>query len=282
METRIPQDVHLPAERTLLEVPVGRIRCRDQPRKCFHKAKLNELAGSVAAVGVAAPLTGYFDGDVVVLQTGERRFRAAQLAGLSTVPVVIGPAPDPVQMLHVQLSENLHRHDLTPIEKANAIGELIRQSGWSSSETASRLGMSPAQVSKLLSLLLLPDSVQQEVDAGKLAASTAYEIARIADPVERERLAQRALTQGLTRAGAADARRGIATPAKRARPVRPVSPRFLFRLPSGQSVAVVGVQATVKACLEAIGTLFSVLSSADSGGLALEDVVRQLSQKGPR
>ncbi len=149
-------------QRTVLTlVPVGAVRPNpDQPRKHFAEEKLSELAVSIKARGLLQPIVVRRARDAFELLAGERRFRAAQLAGLDRLPALIRDADDP---LEIALIENLQREDLTPLEEAEALAGLIERHGYSHQEVADLLGKSRPYVSNTLALLRLPEQVKGEL-----------------------------------------------------------------------------------------------------------------------
>jgi ParB family chromosome partitioning protein len=171
------------------------------PREGFDEREIKALALSVQSIGIQVPL---------ILMRGEkrpfrlldgwRRLRAAKLLGLKSVPAIIQEQPlcEGDRLQH-QLIINCQRSDLLPLEKARAIARLMEVTQWNATETAKRLGMSSAGVSRSLSLLNLEQPIQQLIEAGRLAASTAYAIAQIGDPEKRLQLAHEAANGELTR-----------------------------------------------------------------------------------
>jgi len=148
---------------TTTEVEIGSIRPNPfQPRKTFNKEKLEELAQSIKKHGIIQPLVVVKKGINYELVAGERRLRAAKIAGLATVPVLVKKF-DETQMRELSLIENIQRHDLNPIEEARAIKELMETCGYTQSAVAERLGCSRASVANLLRMLTLPKEIIQLV-----------------------------------------------------------------------------------------------------------------------
>ena len=153
----------------------------DQPRKHFAPDKLAELADSIKARGLLQPIivrrveTGY------QLLAGERRFRAAQLAGLDKLPALIRSADDP---LEIALIENLQREDLSPLEEAEGLAQLIERHGYSHREIAELLGKSRPYVSNTLALTRLPESVKADLrrDGPAVSRELLMGVARQEDP----------------------------------------------------------------------------------------------------
>lgn len=170
-----------------------------QVRGGFSEESLLGLAKTMEA-GQLQPILAYRRNSKLIILDGERRWRAATLAKLATVDVVVVDEPtERGGILQRQLIANLQREDLAPLEKARAIDRLMKEAGLTAAKVALSLGMSPASVSRTLALLTLSVEVQERVAAGDLPASTAYQIARTADPESQQRLAAQVVEKGLSR-----------------------------------------------------------------------------------
>lgn len=188
---------------------------RYQPRAYFDEAGLADLAESIRVQGVVQPLVVTPDGAGYVIVAGERRWRAAQRAGLAEVPVVVRQIDGDQQFLELALVENLQRADLNPIEEAEAYRGLGQGFGLSHEAIGQRVGKSRAAVSNALRLLKLPPEVQDLLREGRLSGGQARPLATLpAD--EALRLAERAVRDGLSArkleelAGAPPPRRRVA------------------------------------------------------------------------
>ncbi len=144
----------------------------NQPRKTFDPEKLKELAQSVAVHGIMQPILVYEKEGRYQIVAGERRFRAAKLAGLKQVPVLIRQFTDK-EILELSLIENIQREDLNPIEQAAALNQLVTQYGLKQEEVAERVGKSRSAIANLMRLLALPETVRQMVLDGTLSAGHA-------------------------------------------------------------------------------------------------------------
>jgi ParB family chromosome partitioning protein len=180
-------------------VPVDRLRPNPrQPRRAFDEESLASLTASVAALGVLQPLlvrelgAGEYE-----LIAGERRWRAAQRAGLATVPVLVRQADD-LASLEQAVVENLHRADLNPLEEAAAYAQLLEDFALTHEQLAARVGRSRASVTNTLRLLQLPPSIQRFLVDGTLAAGHARALLGSGDPAFQEALAARAVREGLS------------------------------------------------------------------------------------
>ncbi len=183
------------------ELPVGDIRPNPkQPRQVFDEAALEELAHSLREVGFLQPVvvrpagSGREDYELVM---GERRLRAAQLAGFTMIPAIVRETNDDA-LLRDALLENLHREQLNPLEEGAAYAQLLEEFGATHEELAKRIGRSRSQVSNTIRLLNLPPSVQRKVAAGVLSAGHARALLGIDSAEAQERLSQRIVAEGLS------------------------------------------------------------------------------------
>lgn len=190
----------------VLEIPVGLIVRDDrQPRTEFDEEGLARLGESLKARGQLQAVRVWIDEKRgrYVLIAGERRWRAAKLAGLATLEckVVTRPTLAP-SLLAEQLAENLARADLSPLEVAAAVDRLIGQFGWNQAQVARETGLSASSVTRALALRQLPEPIRKLVAAGDVTPSTAYELSKIADlPAKQEELARDVANGTLNHAG---------------------------------------------------------------------------------
>lgn len=175
-----------------------------QPRRIFNESKLGELAESLKRNGLMQPLVVKNNGSGFTIIAGERRFRAARLAGLEEVAVVIMDDIDEDKMLELALVENIQREDLNPIETAEAYRSLIDRCNLSQNELAERVGKSRTAVTNTIRLLGLPDSIINMVRSGKLSEGhartlltleTEEEMLIMANRIHNESLSVRSLEQ---------------------------------------------------------------------------------------
>ena len=152
-----------------------------QPRKVFDKSALEELAASIKTFGIIQPLIVLRSGNRYVIIAGERRFRAARIAGLTSVPCVVRELT-PREMREIALIENLQREDLNPVEAAEGIAELIKSFNLTQDEAAERIGMGRPTVTNLLRLLTLNKEVLELVREGRLSGSHARCLVVVTDP----------------------------------------------------------------------------------------------------
>lgn len=179
----------------------------NQPRKEFDQDQLAELAESLKARGQLQPIRVRWDQDAArwVIISGERRYRAAALAGLPTLVCVEATRPLTADdILEDQLVENCLRSDLKPIEQAQSFKALIARRGWSYRQLGTALNLSSAHITRVMALLELPDDLQARVTDGELAPSVAYEVSRLDDPDAQREVAARVVAEGLNRSEAAE------------------------------------------------------------------------------
>ncbi len=183
----------------LFEVPIESISPNPyQPRQDMHADSLEELAVSIREHGVLQPLvvTGRDDGTYALI-AGERRWRAARLAGLDTVPIIVKEATSS-EMLELALVENLQRSDLNPIEAASAYRSLVEEFGLNQEDVAARVGKSRSAVSNSLRLLTLPPEVQQSLLLGMIQEGHARAILQVPDVAGQLRLLEHTVADGLS------------------------------------------------------------------------------------
>jgi ParB family chromosome partitioning protein len=165
----------------LLEVPANAIAPNPkQPRSRFDDETLRELAASIREVGILQPIVVRRTGHGYEVVTGERRLRAAKLAGLATVPVVLRDSDDS-DLLREALIENIHREDLNPIELGEAFRQLLDELGLKQEELADRVGVSRSHIANTIRLLALPLEVQQLLTDEKISAGHARALLALGD-----------------------------------------------------------------------------------------------------
>lgn len=228
LEALIPTESDGGDQPAYLEVPVDGIKPNpDQPRNRFDDDTLEELAASIEEVGVLQPVVVSRDQDgALFLIAGERRWRAAKKAGLTTIPAVVRGATGETTLVEA-LVENLQRQDLTPLEEAHAYKQLLENTGMNQDQIAERVGKSRPAISNTLRLLQLPGAVQRMIDAGALRAGHARALVGLDDEKYAVYLAEKASKDGWSVRQIEDAvrdRREMGQPktAKTVRQVRPV------------------------------------------------------------
>ena len=194
-------DVLLPQSGELLETVVRDISIDEidpnasQPRRDFDKEALEQLADSIREAGVLSPILVVENGMRYRIVAGERRFRAARLAGLETVPCIVRSMTNEQQM-EAALIENLQRQDLNPIEEAAAIRSLMQECGYTQEQAARKLGKSRPAIANALRLLNLPKAVTDLVVTGDLSAGHARVLAGLDSEARQLELAHQCVLHG--------------------------------------------------------------------------------------
>ena len=181
------------------EIDVNNISANPkQPRTVFDEDQLTELALSIKEVGLLQPpVVRSIGNGKYQLVMGERRFRAAKLAGLKSIPVIIRQTSDD-QLLREALIENIHRSQLNPLEEGAAYQQLLNDFSYTHDELAVKLSKSRPAITNTMRLLNLPPSVQRKVAAGVISAGHARALLSLTDEKEIENLANRIVAEGLT------------------------------------------------------------------------------------
>lgn len=180
------------------EIPIDLIDPSSlQPRFVFDDAKLEELARSITANGVVQPLLVRRKGSRYELIAGERRWRAAQRAGLSNIPAVVRNVTDD-KVLELALIENIQREDLNPIEEARAYKKLIETLGLTQETVAERVGRDRSYVTNYLRLLKLPDDLQELLQVGRLSTGHCRALLGAEHVDVQRRLARKIIEQDLS------------------------------------------------------------------------------------
>lgn len=174
---------------SLMEVPVEQIDVNPrQPRKAFDEASIDELARSLKSAGMLQPVVvRRAPGGRWQLIAGERRWRAAQRAGLERIPVVVRQATD-AESLELALVENLLREDLNPMEEAEAYHRILTEFSWTQEELGQRVGKDRSTIANSLRLLRLPALIQDDLRAGRLTMGHARAILALTDAAEQLKL----------------------------------------------------------------------------------------------
>jgi ParB family chromosome partitioning protein len=176
-----------------VEIPIDSIvRNPNQPRKDFSDKALRELAASLGQSGVLQPVVVRRLGEGYQLVVGERRWRAAKLAGLTRIPAVIRETTD-AQSMELALVENLLREDLNPMEEAEAYQRLLAEFGWTQEELAQRVQRDRSSIANCLRLLKLPELVQADLRAGRLTMGHARALLSLDSPADQLRLREEIL-----------------------------------------------------------------------------------------
>lgn len=182
-----------------LEVDINSIRPNPrQPRTVFEDESLQELSASIREIGILQPpVVRRIGENQYELIMGERRLRAAKLAGLSSIPVIIRETSDN-ELLREALIENIHRSNLNALEEAAAYSQMLNDFGLTHDELAKRIGKSRPVITNTLRLLNLPPSVQKKLASGAISAGHARALLGLTDMAEIERIANKIVSEGLS------------------------------------------------------------------------------------
>jgi ParB family chromosome partitioning protein len=195
----IPAKETAPATPGLMHLALDQIAPNPyQPRKTFNEGSIDELARSVREHGIVQPLVVSRFNDRYRLIAGERRFRAAQKAGLTSVPVVIKDDLKEGDALQIALIENIQREDLNPIEEAMAYHQLHEEFGLTQEEISKRVGKERSTVANFLRLVKLPEPVKKLLASGQLSMGHARALLAVESPKKQEQLADRVVKRNLS------------------------------------------------------------------------------------
>lgn len=228
-------------------LPIDLIRANpDQPRRHFDQTELEELAASIREHGIIQPLIVRPDptrAEGYQVVAGERRWRAAQLAGLDTLPVVVKELSDR-EVLELAIIENIQRADLNPVEEAAGFFQLVEKFSYSQEQLARTVGKSRSHVSNAMRLLNLPEPVREMVRRGELSAGHARALLNVTDPLA---LARAAVAEGLSVRQIEDRARAIvAKPQKREVPRSGAEKDADTKMLEGDLSAAIGMRCSIE------------------------------------
>lgn len=181
-----------------VEINIDEIRSNPyQPRKTFSAESLNELAASIKEYGVVQPVIVKKSIKGYELIAGERRTKAAKIAGLKVIPAIIKDFTDD-EMMEIALIENIQREDLNPIDEATSISNIIKLRGYTQEEFGEKFGKSRSYVTNMLGLLKLPEDVKKLVEVNKLSMSHARVLSKLDDEDKINELANKIIDEGIS------------------------------------------------------------------------------------
>lgn len=169
----------------------------NQPRKRFNQQELEELSETIKNVGVIEPIVVRIENDKFILISGERRLRAAKMAGFKKIPAIIKNLDD-IRSLEIALIENIQREDLTPIEEAKAYEQLLKLTNMNIKQIAEKVGKDRSTISNLLRLLKLPDEIKSYIEEKKVTAGQVRPLLSIADKKMMIELAEKIVNENWT------------------------------------------------------------------------------------
>lgn len=185
-------------EKGVTEIPLEKLAPNpQQPRKDFSEEKLAEMANTIKAYGVIQPVLVHKEKEQYILVAGERRYKAAQMAGLKTIPAIVKEY-SPKELIEIALVENLQREDLNPIEEASAYKRLLEEFNFSQEELARKIGRSRSSIANAMRLLTLDEETKKYLSDGKLTPGQVRPLLSISNPEQRRYLAMKILNNKLT------------------------------------------------------------------------------------
>jgi len=267
------------SQKTLQYASRERVKCNPQARKKFSDAVIAEMAQSVLAVGILQPIQVRQDGDSFVVIDGELRLRAAAKAGLPTVPVIVedGQLNQP-DVATRQIISNCQRQDLSPLETAGAIDELMKATGMNGVQAAAKLGKSSTTITRLLTLLSLPESIRQQIDSGNIPVSAGYELAKVTDAEKQNQLVAEMTSGRLTR----DALTGKVQAQKaesQSLADRRTPTRVTAKLNTGRSVTVTAPGLNLSVFIEVLESLVARARQGRTKGVNLSQFLKLLKMQ---
>jgi ParB family transcriptional regulator, chromosome partitioning protein len=240
----------------------------------LEEGALQELSQSIKEQGLLVPLLVVQEADKYRLIDGQRRFRAAQLAGLAALnAIVLDHQPEAAELKLMQLTINCQRADLSPLDKAKAYQEVLNLKNWTATQLAESLQLANSTVTMLLALLKLPVALQQMVNEGKLDVSKAYYLSRIDDPAEQARVAEQVASGKLSRASLA---------AKVKQPGsndKTIQKRIAFQVEQGVTITVSSHELTLERLSQLLADLSKQVRKAQTQRIAVTTLAKQLADQ---
>lgn len=258
-------------------LPLESIQAARQVREQFDETSLQGLAASLESGRLQQPIRVRKTGNGYIIIDGERRSRAARMAGWKTIPAIIEQAElSESDILEQQLVANCQREDLTPLEKARGIQRLLEVTRENNSQVSQKLGVSQATVSRLLTLLTLPLQIQDQIETGEIPASAGYELAKVSNPTEQSALASQLASQELTRDGIAARQRQQRAQAASSEQSISVLNRAVALLGRGESVSVTGSQLDLQRFIELLEAALHRAKKGRQRGISLQTHLKVL------
>ncbi len=256
VSSSVPTDTAPPVGEQVRQIPIELVDPNPyQPRRTFRQSGLEELARSIQVDGLIQPIVVSSKGDRYTLIVGERRCRAAKLAGKTEIAAIVQQV-EPERILEVTLVENIQREDLNPIEVASALDRMIRELQLSHEEVAARTGKDRSTITNLLRILKLPKDIQLLVAERRLSLGHARALLSLDDPEQQRVLAEKTAAQGLSVRQIERTVRSLTEPRKGATASAPPDPN---------------VEAAVEEMERALGTPVRVVQrTANKGKIEIE------------
>ncbi len=271
-------------DKAVQNTPVEKLICRPQVRTRFDEESLLGQAQTIKETGILQPLLVRREGSDFVVLDGERRLRAAKLAGVTHVPILVHDRElSDYEIVLQQLIANGSRKDLDPLDEARAIQRLMVLTKWPGSHIAVKLGKSPATVTKLLTLLSMPVSVQEKVANGSLSLTTAYALSQAESAESQSQIANEVVADGLTRAEVIErvkSRKSADRKTRRAHRESASLERVKIPLSGGASVAVAGRKLSLRSVVEWLTELLEKLRGLEDQSMAMPEAAKLIAKAG--
>lgn len=255
-------------------LPLEKLVCEPQVRDCqATEQEIIGLARSIQECGLLQPIVARVEGEKFVVVDGERRLSALRLIpSAKSIPTIVSEKKlNPAEVVQRQLVANCQRKELRPLERARGIKRLMEATGWPAKEAAGKLGLSTSMVSKLLALLSLPNSIQEQVEAGAIPATAAYQLSRVAELTQQAALAEQL-------AGGQIDRDEISTSANCDEEQRSGTRRAKAALGGGVSVTVVAENLGLERFIEVLERVLVKAKQARARGIELAALCRQFRE----
>ena len=256
---------------TLVELPPEVIQLSPQMREKIDSQKVTALALTMAAVTLLSPARVRRTPDGYVSIDGAHRILAAIKLGWKTIKVEVVEGLSEADALHQGFVANTARVPLNPIEESNAIAALMEQKQWDVAGAVAQIGKSKSMISNILALRQLPSDIQELIKAGKIPASTAYELARVHDPAKQAALASEAAA-GKTRAEIVRAIKASKPRGPKPNPIK--RERVSASFGEGRSIAISGPEISLNKLIAWMDEFLSAARLAQSQGLAVSEFLK--------
>lgn len=266
------------SQKVIQQIPLDKIITGKQVRERFDEESLQGLAHSLRENGQHEPIHVVpLAGDMYSVITGGRRVRALRKNGAVNAGAIVEDGEfSKSDILLRQITENVQREDLTFWEKAKAIDLIMKETGWNASQTAAKLGFANGTITKLLSVLSLPEQIQQRIRDGEIPATAAYELTHVNDIAAQDQFANRIANGELTRDGLS----GAIKSRKRNRRTKTNTSRrrscVKARLPGRQFLTVSAPNLDLNSFVEIVETVLTHAKAAQLESLTLEALLQRL------
>lgn len=261
------------------EIPLKSLRTSRQVREQFDEDSLRGLAASLEVGSLQQPIRVRQTAQGYVIVDGERRSRAAKLAGWTSIPAIVeSKTLSEAEILQKQIIANVQRADLTPLEKARGMQRLKETTGWTATQVSEHLGLSNATVSRLLKLLTLPAEIQTQIEAGAIPSSAGYELSCVTDSRQQAEMAAKIANGQLSRDDLQAERKANREP-KQSTATGPKPQRVTAQLGTDRAVSVTAIDLTLEHFIGLLEELVNKARKVRSRGIELPTFIRILNDE---